>query len=320
MKYLARRLAHFVLLLVAISFATFLLLELAPGDFFASLRLDPRFSAETVASLRAKYGLDKPLPVRYARWLERAAQGELGYSLAYNAPVGPLLRSRAANTLLLTGTATGLTWVFGIPLGLWSATRKGGWNDRLIALITSTLLAIPDLLIFLALLLLAVRTGWFPSGGMLSIQSGDASFWHRTADVARHLLLPSLGLSIVSLPLVVRHTRSAALEVVDAPFVRAARAHGIPRRRLIFRYVFPAALNPLVSLFGVSLGGLFSASLLVEVILSWPGLGPFLLESILARDVYVVVGAVMVSSVCLLAGNLIADLLLFAADPRIRLE
>jgi peptide/nickel transport system permease protein len=146
------------------------------------------------------------------------------------------------------------------------------------------------------------------------------NFWQRAVDVARHLVLPSLGLAIVSLPIVIRHARSAILEVLRAPFVRAARAHGIPRTRVIWRYVLPAAANPLISLFGVSLGGLFSASLLVEVILSWPGLGPFLLESILARDLYVVVGAVMVSSVCLLAGNLIADLLLFAADPRIRLE
>jgi peptide/nickel transport system permease protein len=320
MKYLGRRLAHFALLLVAISFATFLLPEFAPGDFFANLRLDPGISAETVASLRAEYGLRKPLPVRYAHWLERVAHGELGYSLAYHGPVGPLIRSRAANTLLLTVTATVLTWLIGLPLGVWSATAKGRTSDRLIGLLTSTLLGVPDLLIFLGLLVLAVRTGWFPSGGMVSVQSDDASFWHRTVDVARHLVLPSLGLSIVSLSLIVRHTRSAMLEVLNAPFVRAARAHGIAHGRLMFRYVLPAAANPLISLFGVSLGGLFSASLLVEVILSWPGLGPFLLESILARDINVVVGAVMVSSVCLLAGNLIADLLLFVADPRIRVS
>ncbi|HUJ32334.1 MAG TPA: ABC transporter permease [Candidatus Acidoferrum sp.] len=320
MKFLARRFAHAIVLLAAISFFSFALIQLAPGDFFDAMRVNPRISQKTIDGLRAEYGADKPFPIRYARWLRSLANGELGVSLAYNSPVGPILAVRARNTLLLTGVATLLAWLVAIPIGIWSAAKRGKFADRVAGAATSTLLTIPDLLLFLALLLLAVRTGWFPAGGMISPGLEDAGFWSKAGDIARHLVLPALGLAAVTLPMLVRHIRSAMIEVLEAPFIRAARGHGISRARLLWRYALPAASNPLISLLGFSIGTMLSASLLVEVVLSWPGLGPLLVEAILSRDVYVVVGAVLLSSVFLVAGNLIADLLLFAADPRIRLD
>lgn len=321
MKYVARRLAHALLLLLAVSFLSFALLQITPGDFFEGLRLNPQISAQTINNFRAQYGLDRPLPARYERWVANILHGQLGFSLAYNSPVAPLLLERAGNTLVLTGTATLLAWFMAIPLGIWSAARKGKWPDRICGAATSTLLTIPDLLLFLALLLLAVRTGWFPTGGMVSPSlSANANFWARVKDLATHLVLPATGVALVTLPALVRHIRSAMIEVLGAPFIRSARAHGIPGSRILFRYALPAAANPLISLFGFSIATLLSASVLVEVVLSWPGLGPLLVESILSRDVYVVVGTVMFASMFLIAGNLIADLLLFASDPRIRVE
>lgn len=321
MKYVGRRMAHSALLLLGVSFFSFALLQLAPGDFFDGWRLNPQVSAQTIADLRAHYGLDRPLPVRYARWLASVLRGELGVSLAYNGPVAPLLWARARNTLLLTATATLLAWLAAIPLGVWSAARKRGWLDRLCGAATSALLTVPDLLLFFALLLLAVHTGWFPAGGMLSPSTGpDTNFWLRVRDVAAHLALPALGLALVTLPPLVRHVRSAMGEALLSPFIRAARAHGIPESRILFRYALPLAANPLISLLGFSVATMLSASALVEVVMSWPGLGPLLVESILSRDVYVVVGTVMFASAFLIAGNLLADLLLFASDPRIRVE
>ncbi len=321
MRYLSRRLAHAVLLLLAVSFFSFALLQLAPGDFFDGLRLNPQISPQTIDHLRAQYGLDRPLAVRYGRWLVALLRGELGFSLAYHGPVAPLLWARARNTLLLTGTATLLAWLTAIPLGIWSAARKRGWMDRLCGAATSTLLTVPDLLLYFALLLLAVRTGWFPAGGMVSPLTGaDADFWLRVKDVAAHLALPAMGLALVTLPALVRHIRSSMSEVLASPFIRAARAHGVPERRILFRYALRVAANPLISLFGFSVATMLSASALVEVVLSWPGVGPLLVESILSRDVYVVVGAVTFASAFLIAGNLLADLLLFASDPRIRVE
>ncbi|MBV9507285.1 MAG: ABC transporter permease [Acidobacteriia bacterium] len=181
------------------------------------------------------------------------------------------------------------------------------------------LLSIPDLLIALLLLLFALRTGLFPVGGMASLGTAHTVIAH-TKDVALHLVLPALALALLSLPLLVRHVQAAVRESMCAPFVQAARAHGIPAGRLWLAYILPAAANPLISLFGYSVGGLLSSSLLVEVIMGWPGLGPLLLESIFSRDVHVVIGTTVLSALFLIAGNLVADLLLYAVDPRIRWE
>jgi len=169
-------------------------------------------------------------------------------------------------------------------------------------------------------LALGVRTGWFPAGGMVSSSFDELNRWNQVGDLLWHLALPLVALVLGSWAVLFRHVRGALLEVLDSPFIRAARGHGISRRRILFRHALPAAINPLVSLFGFSLASLLSVSLLTEVIMSWPGLGPLLLEAVLARDVYVVIGAVTFSTLLLLAGTGLADILLFAADPRIRSE
>ena len=320
MRYVFRRLIHTLFLLVGVSILSFLFARLAPGDYFEQMRLNPQLSQEAVASLRVKYGLNQPLPIRYIHWVRSVLRGEFGFSFAYNTPVGPLIRARAGNTLLLTGTATLLAWLLAIPLGIWAAARKGRWPDTVLGVGTTALLATPDLLLALLLLLLAVRTGWFPTGGMQVQNISQLNWWRKVEDFASHLFLPALCLVLGALPTLIRHVRAALIEVLDSPFIRAARGHGIPRWRLLTRHALPAAANPLISLFGFSVGTLLSGSLLIEVVMSWPGIGPMLLEAILARDLYLVIGAVMFSTFFLVGGNLLADLLLYVADPRIRAE
>jgi peptide/nickel transport system permease protein len=314
MRYIARRLLHGLLLLVGVSLLSFLFADLAPGDYFSQLRTDPRVSAETVAALRAQYGLDRPLPVRYAAWVASVLRGDFGYSLAYNSPVGPLLWARVRATLLLTGTATLLAWLIALPLGIWNATARGTWGDSVSKVVLSFLLAIPDLLLAIVFLMLAVETGYFPTGGMVS--PGP----ERVLDVAWHLVLPVAVLVLGMLPTLVRHVRASMAEAIDSPFALSARAQGIPRRRLLFRHLLPAAANPLISLFGFSLGTLLSASLLIEVVMGWPGLGPLFLEAIMARDFALVLAVVMLSASFLVVGNLLADILLYRMDPRIRMQ
>lgn len=320
MRYLTRRFTYALLLLGAISIFSFALLRLAPGNFFDSMRLDPHISAQTVNAMRARYGANGPFVVRYARWMRLLLKGDIGYSFAYRTAIGPLLWTRALNTLLLTVSATLLAWLIAVPLGIWSAANRNTWGEKICGAAISSLMTIPDLLLSLILLLLAVRTGWFPTGGMISAGATDAGFWSDVTDVSRHLILPVAALTVSTLPLLVRHIRSAMVDALESPFIRAARGHGIPRRRLLFVFALRAASNPLISLFGFSIAGMLSASLIVEVVLSWPGLGPLMVQSILARDVYVVIGVVMLSSVFLIAGNFVADVLLFVTDPRIRVE
>jgi peptide/nickel transport system permease protein len=317
---LARRALHGLFVLFAVSVLSFVLVELAPGDFFAEMRLDPRISEATLRALRARHGLDRPLPERYLRWAASLARGELGYSFAYGTPVAPLLWPRLRNTLLLTGTATAAAWALAIPIGVWWASSRGPAVRRSLAVLMATLLAIPDILLALALLLLAVRTGWFPAGGMTSVGHEQMSRAARFRDVVSHLVLPAFALVLCILPSLTRHVRASMAAALDAPFVQAARGHGIPEWRVVFRHALPAAANPLVSLFGLSVATLTSMSLLVEIVMSWPGLGPLLLEAILARDFHLVLALVLASTVLLLAGNVLADVLLLAADPRIRAE
>ena len=314
MRYIGRRLLHGLLLLAGVSVLSFVFAELAPGDYFSELRTDPRVSAEAVAALRAQYGLDRPLPVRYAAWVASVLRGDFGYSLAYNSPVGPLLWGRVRATLLLTGTATFLAWLLALPLGIWNATARGTWFDSVSKVVLSFLLAIPELLLAIVFLMLAVETGWFPAGGMVS--PGP----ERVKDVAWHLVLPVAVLVLGMLPTLVRHVRASMAEAIDSPFALSARAQGIPRQRLLFRHLLPAAANPLISLFGFSLGTLLSASLLVEVVMGWPGLGPLFLEAIMARDFALVLAVVMLSASFLVVGNLLADILLYRMDPRIRMK
>lgn len=319
MRYALRRIRHSLFLLFGVSVLTFLFSALTPGSYFDEMRLNPQISPETLSALRAQYQLDRPLPSRYVHWLTAVARGELGFSFAYNSPVGPLLWVRAKNTLLLAGTATILAWLIGLPLGLWSAAAFGRTPDRILSCGTAALLVVPDLVLALGLLILAVRTGWFPTGGLVSLDFKSLSLLQRLRDLASHMALPVLALVLSALPTIVRHVRASVAEVLDAPFLRAAKGHGIPQRRILYDYALRAAANPLISLLGFSLGTLLSGSLLVEIIMTWPGLGPLLLESILARDLYVVIAAVLLSTIFLVVGNLFADILLYAADPRIRI-
>ncbi len=317
-RYLARRLGHGILVLAGVSLLAFAFTALAPGDFLNDMRLDPRISAETVAALRDRYGMDQPLPLKYLRWLRSVVGGDLGFSFAYNAPVAALLWPRLRNTLVLTVTASSVAWLIAVPLGAWAASQRGGWGDRVLAAATTALVAIPELLLGLALLLLAVRTGMFPVGGMTSAGFTPLEGWARVKDLLAHLVLPATALILLNLPVVIRHVRASLLEVLAAPYIQAAQARGVPPRRLLFRDALRAAANPLVSLLGLSVAGLLSTSLVVETLMSWPGLGPLLLEAIAARDVHVVIGAVMCSTLLLLAGNFVADALLYALDPRLR--
>jgi peptide/nickel transport system permease protein len=318
MRYLIERLLQTAFLLVGVSFLTFLFSSLAPGNYFDEMRLNPQISPETLSALRAQYQLDQPLPVRYARWARSIAHGELGYSFAYNSPVAPLLWVRARNTLLLTLVASLISWVLALPLGIWSAETLGRLPDRALSLATATVLAIPDLVLALGLLILAARSGLFPTGGLVSVNFESFSPFEKVCDAANHLALPVSALVLTTLPILVRHVRAAIADVLGAPFLRAALAHGIPRWKLLYRYALRAAAHPLISLFGFSVGTLLSGSLLVEIVMSWPGLGPLLLEAILARDLYVVIAGILLSMIFLVMGNLFADVLLYWADPRIR--
>lgn len=318
-RYLERRLLHSALLLVAISVLAFGIAELAPGTFLDEMRLNPQVSTQTIDSLRGQYGLGRPLPVQYLRWVASLATGEFGYSLVYNVPVGKLLWLRMQNTLLLGTTAMCIAWTIALPLGICAAFRPQGWIDRGSSLTSTLLLSTPELALGMLFMLLAAHFGILPAGGMTSLNS-EQNPWLTIADVIRHLVMPAGVLALATSPVLFRHVRTAMLEAWNSPFVQAARGHGIGNGRLLVHHALPAAANPLISLLGLSLAGLVSGSFLIEVISGWPGLGPLFINAIFARDLHVVIAIVMLFSILLILANLVSDVLLYAADPRVRAE
>jgi peptide/nickel transport system permease protein len=319
-SYIGRRLVRAILLMIGVSVLCFLFTEMAPGSFLDEMRLNPQISPETIAALRSRYGLDQPIIVRYGRWMASALRADLGYSLAYNTPVTPLLWSRAKNTLLLTITALLLTWIIAVPLGVWTAVWRGGFLDKTVNLACSFFLSVPELVIAIALLAIAVRWRVLRVGGMMSADFEAFSARAKVQDVMLHLALPVCILVLCETAVIIRHVRASVLEELGAPYVQAARGLGIGRIRLFFRHVLPVAANPAVSLLGFSVAGLLSGSLMVEVVCGWPGLGPLILEATLSRDVYLVIGGIIFSAIFMTGGNLVADLMLFSLDPRIRRE
>jgi peptide/nickel transport system permease protein len=317
-RFVLSRLMHGFLIMLGVSVLSFTMLELAPGEFFDDLKIDASVSAGTVDTLRETNGLTHSPLVRYAHWLGSVARGDFGVSLAHRSPVAPLLWERTRNTLMLTVPALIITWTIALPVGLWAARNRGRRLDRVCTGTTSAFLAVPDLLIGLLMLLLALGTGLFPTGGMYSPGAASSDTGARLRDLAMHATLPLCAIVISTLPMILRHVRASAIDATQAPAVRAARGHGVRGWRLDLRYILTIAANPLISLAGLSIAGLLSASLLIEVIMSWPGLGPLVVEALLARDVHVVLGASMLGAMFLIVGNLMADVTLYVVDPRIR--
>jgi peptide/nickel transport system permease protein len=317
--YLLRRLLQLVPLLVALAALTFLLLKLAPGDYLTTLAENPQISAATLDAMRHRFGLDRPWTVQFALYLRNLVLHlDLGESLSRHQPVSAVLASGLLNTLLLAVAGALVTWGLALPLGTWAAARHGTALDRVLSLVAYLGLSIPEVLSGLLLLMLAVRTGWFPAGGMRSLDWDDLPPLARVLDLLHHLVLPAVVVGLVPLASRMRQLRASLLDVLGLDYITTARAKGLDERTVVLKHALRNALNPLITLFGYTLGSLLSGALVAEIVFSWPGLGRITYEAILARDQYLVVGAVLMAAVVLVLGNLVADLLLAASDPRVR--
>ncbi len=316
--YVLRRLLQTVPLLLGISLLTFLLLQLAPGDFLSQMGENPGVSTETLNAMRRNFGLDRPWYVQYGFYLRNIVlRFDFGESFSRHQPVFTVLREGLMNTLLLAIASAAVTWGLAVPLGIWAAVRQHSWLDRLLSLVAFIWLSVPEILSGLLLLMLAARTGWFPVGGMRSLDYDDLSGIGQVLDIAHHLVLPAFVVGLIPLASRMRQMRSNLLDVLRLDYVTTARAKGLDERVVVYKHALRNALNPMITLFGYTLGALVSGSFVAEIIFSWPGLGRLTLDAILTQDQYLVMGSVLMASGVLIAGNLVADLLLAAVDPRI---
>jgi peptide/nickel transport system permease protein len=319
--YVLRRLLQLIPLLLTVAALTFLLLKLAPGDYLATLAQNPQISAEALDAMRERFGLDRPWFVQFGLYLKNIMLHlDFGTSFSRHQPVFAVLREGLLNTLLLALAGALVTWGLAIPLGAWAAARQGRAADRSLSMFAFFGLSVPEVVSGLLLLMLAARTGWFPVGGMRSLDWELLSPVAKVLDLLHHLALPALAVGLVPLASRMRQMRANLLDVLHLDYVTTARAKGLDERTVVMKHALRNAVNPLITLFGYTLGSLLSGSLVAEIIFSWPGLGRVTYEAILSRDQYLVVGSVLMAAVVLVLGNLVADLLLAAADPRIRDE
>lgn len=319
-KYILKRIVTAVLLLLVMSFFTFMLMRLTPGNFIDTLRLDPQVSEDTLKHYTVLYQLDKPPFIQYLYWLKGFCRGEFGYSFYYNIPVSTLISSRLVNTFILSFAAFLLTWLLAIPLGTWAALRRGKMTDHLIQFVSYVFLSLPSFFIAMILLFWASRSGWLPLGGMQSPEYDTMPWFGKMADVFKHLIIPTIALSLASIAALARIMRGNMLDVLGRQYILTARAKGLSETRVVYVHALRNAINPLLTLLGYELAGLLSGAALIEIITSWPGLGSLMLTAVRAKDIYLVMASMMMGGVLFIIGNLVADILLSMADPRIKDE
>lgn len=308
------------MIVAIVAVITFVLIHLAPGDPFSAVMDNPNVSETVRATLRAQYGLDRPLPEQFVRYAAALAHGELGWSFSYERPVSDVLEAALPNTLLLMGVALVGSFALGILIALIQVARRGSFTDHALSGISLFFFSMPDF--WLAILTLLAFTYWvpiFPVGGAVDPVIHEYLSWGgRVADRLRHLALPALTLTLLASATVARFQRAALLDVLPADYIRTARLKGLTERQILRRHALRNALLPIITLIGLSFPALLTGAFFIEKIFAWPGMGLAVVSAIGTRDYPLVVGGVIIGSIMVALGSLLADLLYAWADPRLR--
>lgn len=292
-------------------------LGLAPGDELDA-RLGPEVAAtltpEDVQAMRAELGLDRALPIRYAIWLSKVVQGDLGYSSSEDMNATEALRQRVGATAMLVAVALFFGTIFGILIGIWAAVRENTWVDYILGSIPIFIAGIPGFILALFFIYtISVKLDLLPTSDMHDL--GDESF----LDLVEHMILPSSVLAIGLAAQLIRYTRASMLDVLNSEFMVAARSKGISNRRVIYRHAFRNALIPVISVVGMHLPEVIAGAVITETIFNWPGMGQLAVRAANYRDITMVMGIVLVVAVTVVISNLITDIAYTIADPRVRL-
>lgn len=317
--YILKRILQTIPLLIIVSAISFFIIRLSPVDPLAELKLNPSISKETLQKETERLGLNKPIIVQYVLWAKAFLKGDLGVT-STGESVGAKLMERIPNTLLLTVIVIVLTWLVGVPLGILAALKWRSPLDRMLTVLTSIGMAIPSFFFAILLLIFAVKTGWFPVGGLTSYNFEDLNMFGKIWDITRHLILPTTVLFTISLAGLQRQMRANLLDVLESDYVKFARAKGLSEFKVIYKHALRNALNPMITLLGFEFASLLSGAALTEYVFQYPGLGRLILEAVLKSDINLVMASLMMGAVMLILGNLLADILLIITDPRIRVK
>jgi peptide/nickel transport system permease protein len=324
LSYTLRRLAYLVPTLIGITFVTFVIISLAPGDPVVLMQggeMSSRISAEAYQQMLEHYGLDEPIYIRYIIWLKRLVTLDFGTSFLDHRPVTTKILERLPATLLLNFTSLVFALLLSIPLGLYSAVRQNSLFDKLNGIILYMLYSLPDFWVALILILvLGVKFKLLPFYGIESLHAGNTGIFSYLWDRILHMIMPAFCLTYGSLAFLSRFVRGSTLEVIRKDFIRTAWAKGLKEKDVIYKHVFKNTMIPVLTLLGILLPTLISGSVILEYIFSWPGIGALFFNSVLSRDYPTVMGLSFITAMLVLFSTLIADLLYAWADPRITYE
>jgi peptide/nickel transport system permease protein len=320
--YVTKRLLQALLTIFLASALSFFIMKLSPGDYVDTLRQNPKISLERIEEIRQQFGLDKSWLQQFCLWLRQIiTRGDFGTSFVYQRSVSSLLWERVPATLLLAITSLITTWVIAIPLGILAAVKQNRPTDKILQVLSYTGQGFPSFISALLLLFLAqITTPLFPVGNMTSIDHAELTWLGKMLDIIWHMILPLIALSMTSFAGLQRIMRGQLLDVLRQDYIQTARAKGLSEDQVIYVHALRNAINPLITLLGFELAGLLSGAFITENFFNWPGLGKLTLQAVLVKDQYLVMASLVMSAVLLIIGNLIADLILKAADPRIKLE
>lgn len=318
-QYIIRRLLQMIPTLIGISIIVFAISSMVPGDFITA-KNNPNMTAEKADQLRHIYGLDKPEYQRYFIWAGNMLQGNMGDSLQHKQPVTQVINTYVWNSFIIALATLILSWVIAVFTGVFSAKFQYSFFDRIVTLLVFLCMSLPSFFIGLLLIkLFALDWKIFPVSGMTTAGHNDAG-WAYIKDVAKHMFLPTLVLTMLSTGSLTRYFRAGMLEVIRQDYIRTARAKGLKEVTVIFKHALRNALLPAITLLGFELPALFGGAMILEKVFVWPGIGQVYLESINMRDYPFMLGFTIFLSVLTLLGNLLADVLYGIADPRIRLK
>jgi peptide/nickel transport system permease protein len=323
--YIVRRLFHMIPILLMVIALGFFLLQLAPGDSFTQLTLEQDIRQETIDAFRAQFGLDRPWYVQFVRYIWNVLQLDFGFSAEYKIGVFDIIQQRVGATLEISITALILAWGLSIPMGVFAAQNQYKWQDQTISVFAFIGLAIPNFfLAFLMLYFVTATSGgiqgtWLPIGGRTSVNFTQMTWIAQRINIIWHMIIPVFVIGTGAMAGLTRIMRANMLEIMNQQYIVTARAKGQSEKKVVFRHALRNAINPMITILGFQIAGILGGSALVENVTSWPGLGQLVLQAIFAQDMFLVIGVLTYSTVLLVIGNLIADILLAITDPRVRI-
>jgi peptide/nickel transport system permease protein len=325
--YILKRSLQALITILLASILCFIIIQLSPGDFLGQLKQNPKISPERIKQLQDQFGLVPPEKKnlgtainQYFMWLQQALRGNFGLSIKYFQPVSVLIGQRIWPTLEMSIASIIFSWAVAIPLGIIGAVNQNKFIDKFIRTIGYILQGFPSFITALVLLTIAQKLSpLFPVGGRTSINYEDLSPIGKFLDVAWHAILPTIALTLSGFAGLQRITRGELLDVLRQDYIQTARAKGLPENRVIYVHALRNAINPLITLLGFEFASLLGGAFIAEYFFNWPGLGRLILAAVSSKDIYLVMASLMMSALMLIIGNLLADLLLKFADPRIKL-